>query len=48
MLSQLGKTKLNIEQGLLELNSNDIHMIPDQYRATSIQFIIGLRDMLSW
>ena len=48
MLSQLGKTKLNIAQGLLELNSNGTRMIPDQYRATSIEFIIGLRDMLSW
>ena len=38
----------NLVQGLLELNSNGIHMIPDQYRATSIEYIIGLRDMLSW
>jgi len=38
-----GKTK-----GLLELNSNGIQMIPDTYRAAPIEFLIGLRDILSW
>jgi len=33
---------------LLELNSNSIHMIPDTYRATSIDFLIRLREILSW
>jgi len=35
-------------KGVLELNSNNMRMVLDQYRATSIDFIIGLRDMLSW
>ena len=38
----------NLVQGVLELNGNNTRMIPDKYRATSIEFIIGLRDMLSW
>ena len=38
----------NLVQRVLELNSNNTRMIPDKYRATSIEYIIGLRDMLSW
>ena len=32
----------------MELNSNGMGMIPDTYRADVIEYIIGLRDMLSW
>jgi len=39
---------LNLVQGLLELNSNSMGMIPDTYRADAIDYIIGLRDVLSW
>jgi len=35
----------NKTKGVLELDSNKARMIPDQYRATSIDFVIGLRDM---
>jgi len=39
---------LNPVQGVLELNSDNVHMIPDNYRATAIDVIIGLRDVFSW
>jgi hypothetical protein len=39
---------LNLVQELLELNSNSTGMIPDTYRADAIDYIIGLRDVLSW
>lgn len=39
---------LNQAQEILELNSNGVHMIPDDYRAKSIDVIIGLRDVFSW
>ena len=35
-------------QGVLELNSDNVYMIPDDYRASAIDIIIGLRDVLSW
>jgi len=41
--AKYGKSK-----GLLELNSNSTGMIPDTYRADAIDYIIGLRDVLSW
>jgi len=40
---KFGKTK-----ELMELTSNGMGMIPDTYRADAIEYIIGLRDMLSW
>ncbi|KAH9999292.1 extracellular triacylglycerol lipase precursor [Russula vinacea] len=33
---------------ILELNSKTMGLIPDRYRAISIDFIISMRDMLSW
>jgi len=41
-----GKYKKN--KGVLELNNNNVHMIPDDYRTTAIDVIIGLRDVFSW
>jgi len=35
-------------KGVLELNSNGVHPIPDTYRANPIDVIIGLRDTFSW
>lgn len=35
-------------EGLLELNSNGVKVIPDEYRAAAIETIIGLREALSW
>jgi len=35
-------------QELLELNRNSTGMIPDTYRADAIDYIIGLREVLSW
>jgi len=46
MPSCLGNTQL--VQEVLELNSNSTGMIPDDYRATAIDTIIGFRDVLSW
>jgi hypothetical protein len=39
---------LNLLQRILELNSKNLRMIPDDYRAESINVIIGLRDVFSW
>jgi len=41
-----GKYKKN--KGVLELNSDNVHIISDDYRADAIDAIIGLRDVLSW
>ena len=39
---------LNPVKRILELNSNHLRMIPDDYRADAIDSIIGLRDVFSW
>jgi hypothetical protein len=35
-------------QDLLELNSNDVRLILDDYRATSIDVMMGMSETLSW
>jgi hypothetical protein len=35
-------------QDLLELNSNDVRSIPDDYRTTSIDIMMGMSETLSW
>jgi hypothetical protein len=35
-------------QEVLELNSNAIGMIPDNYRADSIDVMIEMNETLSW
>jgi hypothetical protein len=35
-------------QEVLELNSNDVHLIPDDYRATSIDVMMGMSETFSW
>jgi hypothetical protein len=38
----------NLVQRILELNSKTMGLIPDRYRAISMDVIINMRDMLSW
>jgi hypothetical protein len=38
----------NLVQRILELNNKTMGLIPDRYRAISIDLIINMRDMLSW
>jgi len=33
---------------VLELNSNAVRLIPDNYRASSIDVMIGMNETLSW
>ena len=35
-------------QEVLELNSNAVRLIPDNYRANSIDVMIGMNETLSW
>jgi hypothetical protein len=40
--------RFTLVQQLLELNSNAMGMIPDNYRASSIDLIGNMSDLLSW
>jgi len=35
-------------EAVLELNSNNVRMIQDDFRASSMDAIIGMSDTLSW
>jgi hypothetical protein len=49
-LLPIGREKYSILviQEVLELNNNAIDMIPDNYRANSIDVVIGMSETLSW
>jgi hypothetical protein len=42
------KYLIHLVQEVLELNSNYVRLIPDDYRATSMDTLIGMSETLSW
>ena len=42
------KYSMMMVQEILELNSNAVRLIPDNYRANSIEVMIGMNETLSW
>ena len=42
------KNLICLVQEVLEFNSNAVRLIPDNFRANSIDGIIGMKETLSW